>query len=126
MKRIIYAILIAMSLSATFASAASISPLEEVRFCGEPRRNADGTIYRSKAVTSIFKARYHCPSTGKGQGPCPGWQIDHVIPLACGGCDSISNMQWLPTDLKVTAKVGKDRFERVIYQTSILCNPSAK
>lgn len=25
----------------------------------------------------------------------PGWQIDHVTPLKCGGADDATNMQWL-------------------------------
>ena len=41
-------------------------------------------------------------------GPCGGYVIDHVVPLACGGADAPSNMQWQTV---VEAKV-KDRWER--------------
>jgi hypothetical protein len=27
-------------------------------------------------------------------GTCPGYWRDHIVPLACGGLDSIENMQW--------------------------------
>jgi hypothetical protein len=26
---------------------------------------------------------------------CPGYEVDHRIPLACGGADQPGNMQWL-------------------------------
>jgi hypothetical protein len=32
-------------------------------------------------------------STGKSRGACPGYIIDHVKPLECGGADAPSNMQ---------------------------------
>jgi hypothetical protein len=27
-------------------------------------------------------------------GPCHGYVIDHIVPLACKGADAPSNMQW--------------------------------
>jgi Dioxygenase len=32
-----------------------------------------------------------CPATGLTRGPCPGCVKDHVVPLACGGPDAVSN-----------------------------------
>lgn len=88
-----------------------VSPVEEVRFCGPPLRDDQGQIVRSYNVRAAFKRLYPCPSTGKTYGTCPGWVMDHIIPLACGGCDSVSNLQWLPTD------VWRDKslWERKIY-----------
>jgi hypothetical protein len=38
-----------------------------------------------------------CPSTGLTSGACPGFQVDHAVPLCLGGprVDQISNLQWL-------------------------------
>jgi hypothetical protein len=88
--------------------------LEEQRYCGVPRRDADGTISRRTDVLAAFKRAHPCPATGRTSGACGGWAIDHVIPLACGGCDAVSNLQWLPNSIK-SSPVGKDRFERKIY-----------
>ncbi|MFA7278613.1 MAG: HNH endonuclease signature motif containing protein [Sterolibacterium sp.] len=55
----------------------------------------DAKIYRSAAAIAEFKRLQPCPSTGKTRGACPGWQIDHVMPLKCKGDDHHLNMQWL-------------------------------
>src|SRR4051812_33191896 len=66
-----------------------------------------GRIVRSHAAIAAFKRQQPCPATGSSKGACPGWVIDHVKPLACGGADDPSNMQWQ------TAEEGKakDRWE---------------
>ena len=68
---------------------------------------ADGS-HRSSWARNEFKRLHPCPSTGLPSGPCPGWIIDHINPLACGGADSPANMQW---QSKAAAKA-KDRWER--------------
>lgn len=65
-------------------------------------RDERGRIQRSDAARHAF-AR----STGFPEGR-PGYVIDHIIPLACGGADAPSNMQWQTVD---QAKA-KDRVER--------------
>lgn len=87
------------------------------RYCTiEPVRTEQGKIKRSTTELNNFKKEHPCPSTGKTFGSCPGWSIDHVIPLACGGCDKVENMQWLPVQIKsVAGKYQKDRWERKIY-----------
>jgi 5-methylcytosine-specific restriction endonuclease McrA len=57
--------------------------------------SADARIPRSQAAKHEFQREHACPSTGRHRGPCPGWQIDHRIPLKCGGPDMPENMQWL-------------------------------
>lgn len=100
-------------------SSPPLEPLLEQRYCGPPKRDASGQILRSSTVLRRFRAAHPCPVTGTAIGTCAGWAIDHVIPLDCGGCDAVSNLQWLPAAIKSCAgAVCKDRFERKIY-----CDP---
>ena len=97
-----------------------ILPLIEHRYCytdlTKIPRDADGTIHRSLKMIAAFKQQHPCPSTKKKTGACKGWAIDHVIPLAVGGCDAVWNAQWLPDAIKSCAQqTCKDRFERIIY-----------
>lgn len=90
---------------------------QDLRVCGtEAVRDANGNIVRSSAVLRRFQEQHPCPSTGLTTGSCPGWSKDHVIPLVCGGCDSIENLQWLKNTIKSCAGTEcKDRWERKIY-----------
>lgn len=89
---------------------------EETRCCVEPKRNHSGEIVRRADVLRAFKRIYPCPSTMQTSGACPGWAIDHVIPLKCGGVDAVGNLQWLPNAIKSCAgDKCKDRWERKIY-----------
>ncbi|MCU1286394.1 MAG: endonuclease [Acidobacteriales bacterium] len=63
---------------------------------------------RSAAAKDSFKRQSPCPSTGRSSGACPGYVIDHVRPLACGGADAASNMQWQT----IAAGKAKDKTER--------------
>ncbi len=73
-----------------------------------PVRSADGRIERSAAAKSAFQTSHPCPSTGARTGSCPGYILDHVKPLACGGADAPANMQWQT----VAAAKEKDKTER--------------
>jgi len=57
-------------------------------------RDSHGKIKRSKAARAEFMRSHPCPSTGKTSGACPGYVVDHVNALECGGADSPLNMQW--------------------------------
>lgn len=103
-----------------FAIAALIyfeADAADIRYCTDtPERDAKGKIKRSRAVIAEFKREHPCPVTGESTGACPGWSIDHVIPLACGGCDQIHNLQWLTNEIKsCSGNLCKDRWERTIY-----------
>ena len=50
---------------------------------------------------------HSCPSTGSATGPCPGYIVDHVKGLACGGEDAPANMQSQTT----TDAKQKDKWE---------------
>jgi hypothetical protein len=62
---------------------------------GYVRRDAAGKIHRDPEAKYSFRRSHPCPSTGKTRGACPGYEVDHVRPLACGGPDDPGNMQWL-------------------------------
>ena len=97
------------------------NPLIETRYCGEPKRDASGTIMRRADVLAAFQKIHPCPSTGLTTGACAGWQKNHVVPLACGGCDEVSNLSWLPVQIKTcTSWYCVDRFERKIYDNGIV------
>jgi hypothetical protein len=66
-------------------------------------------IPRSRAARAEFMHQHPCPSTGRRSGACPGYVVDHVKPLACGGADAPSNMQWQTT----AAAKAKDKWERI-------------
>lgn len=62
---------------------------------------------RSQAARYQFAKSHACPSTGQNKLPCPGYVIDHVTALACGGADKPSNMQWQT----IAEGKAKDRWE---------------
>ena len=66
-------------------------------------RDEDGRIKRSEVARHTFEVQ-----TGYPHGR-PGYVIDHIKPLACGGVDDPSNMQWQT----IAAAKAKDRLERI-------------
>jgi hypothetical protein len=66
-------------------------------------RGDRGRIQRSAAARHAFARQ-----TGYPNGR-PGYVIDHIKPLACGGADAPSNMQWQT----IAAAKAKDKVERV-------------
>ena len=69
---------------------------------------ADARIKRSQSAKVEFKASHPCPANGARKGPCKGYVIDHVKPLACGGADAPANMQWQT----IAEGKAKDKWER--------------
>jgi hypothetical protein len=70
-------------------------------------RDSHGHIKRSEQAKDQFKKSHPCPSTGNSSGACPGYVIDHILPLKRGGADAPSNMQWQTE----AAARQKDRWE---------------
>ena len=100
----------------TLCHAAEPWQTQETRYCGPPVRDAAGNIKRSTAVLNAFKRAHPCPANGQTSGACPGWAINHTIPLACGGCDSVANLDWMPDQIKsCAADWCRDRWERKVY-----------
>src|SRR5437899_3020770 len=66
-------------------------------------RDANGHIKRSGQAKHDFMRQTGYPHGRRG------YVIDHVVPLACGGADAPSNMQWET----VAEARAKDRVERI-------------
>lgn len=69
---------------------------------------AGPTPARSRASVTAFRKTHPCPATGKTTGACPGWVIDHAVPLCWGGPDDPSNLIWQER----AQSFKKDAFER--------------
>lgn len=69
---------------------------------------ATAGVQRSQQAKNSFAHSHPCPSTHQNRLPCPGYVIDHIKPLDCGGPDAPKNMQWQ------TLRAGKekDKWER--------------
>jgi hypothetical protein len=68
----------------------------------------DEDTARGQAAKDAFKRACPCPSTVSINGSCPGYVIDHVRALACGGHDTPNNMAWQT----VADGKAKDKWER--------------
>lgn len=69
---------------------------------------ASAKLPRSHTAIHAFVKANACPSTGQHRLPCPGYAIDHIKALACGGADAPENMQWQTRE----AAKAKDKWER--------------
>ena len=49
---------------------------------------------RDPSQVRAFRHAHPCPATGKTSGACPGWVVDHILPLCSGAPDKPGNMQW--------------------------------
>lgn len=68
-----------------------------------PPRDAKGRFVRSESAKHQFEVQ-----TGYPHGR-PGYVVDHIRPLACGGADAPSNMQWQT----IAEAKAKDKTERI-------------
>jgi hypothetical protein len=53
---------------------------------------------RDPAQVRAFRKENPCPATSKRVGACPGWVVDHGIPLCAGGADAQHNLFWQRRD----------------------------
>jgi len=83
---------------------------QEIAALVHTQRDSRGRIKRSPHARAEFEREHPCPVTGATSGSCPGYVIDHIIPLSCDGPDSPFNMQWQTTE----AASEKDRWERTM------------
>jgi hypothetical protein len=89
--------------AAPHARAAAPRPTPTTSSHASVARTSDGRIARSETAKRQFERHTGYP---KGR---PGYVVDHVRPLACGGADAPSNMQWQT----MTEGKAKDKTERV-------------
>ena len=71
-----------------------------------PGHSADTRSFRAEV---LFRLQNPCPTTGETRGECKGYVIDRVIPVACGGAEDPSNMQWQT----LAQAREKDRWEKI-------------
>lgn len=69
---------------------------------------AEARQARNGVERRAFMRENPCPATGQQRGKCPGWIVDHIVPICAGGLDRRDNMQWQTVE---DAK-RKDRDER--------------
>ncbi len=79
-----------------------------VLLAGALGKSAHAETHRSSTAIAHFKKERACPANDKHTGSCPGYVIDHIVPLACNGKDDPINMQWQ----SVKEGKAKDRWER--------------
>lgn len=77
---------------------------------------------RDPQERAAFMQQHPCPATGKTYGHCPGYIVDHVVPLACGGADKPENMQWQT----VAESCEKDKWELSLCGKQYLYRPGAQ
>lgn len=65
---------------------------------------------RDSAQRAQFAKTVPCPATGKTSGKCPGYVVDHAIPLCMGGADAPINMRWQ----EYRESLRKDKTERAM------------
>jgi hypothetical protein len=94
--------------AAKFPKPAKIrSARRSTAYCASCERDSRGRIVHSESARATFQRLNPCPATGKATGRCPGYVLDHIVPLKKGGLDKPWNMQW---QTKAEAKA-KDRIE---------------
>lgn len=59
---------------------------------------SEAKTHRSYAVKAEFKRLNRCPTNGNRRGPCPGYEVDRIVPLKCKGTDAVDHMQWLAVE----------------------------
>jgi len=103
---------IAIGLLLALLLAACGAPVQaDIRCCKEPERNREGNIVRSKAVVGEFMRLYPLPEGVNRKD----YQINHAVPLVCGGLDIVENMLWMHVKAKTCeGDFCQDRIEQIV------------
>lgn len=106
--RYVRAFAVALALAAGSSCAGNAPPATAPVVTAPPPAVVVARDNRGRIVRSAAARRAFMRQTGYPAGR-PGYVVDHVIPLACGGLDAPSNMQWQT----VAEARAKDRIERI-------------
>ena len=87
-----------------------------------PQAAPPAKVERSPKARAAFVKVNPCPATGQPRGACPGWVVDHVVPLCAGGADAPANMQWQAREVSLV----KDAEERRLCQRLRTTAPGGK
>ena len=91
-------------------AACDYTSASDPRYCGEPKRHLDGTIARSQTVLDEFERLYPLPLRFRRED----FQINHAVPLVCGGCDAVGTLIWMAKPAKTCAEwYCQDRHEQL-------------
>jgi len=99
--------LVLLTLAALALASDSPRSAPRDQAASQRRQPAAARPARSTAPRRAFQRTHPCPANGHTSGPCPGYVIDHVVPLKRGGPDTPANMQWQT----VAEAKAKDRVE---------------
>ena len=104
-------VMIALMLSAiVFCIEANAAEYVDIRCWVEVKRYKNGKIIRSRTAVEAFERMYPLP-TGFNRDD---YQVDHAVPLVCGGVDEPVNMIWMHKSAKTCAEdFCQDRHERL-------------
>jgi hypothetical protein len=104
-----YAMFRIVALAAILAVSAAAERRSALRSLPRDEAHAQRATTRPKPRSSSARRQLHlqpCPSTGKAPGGCPGYVVDHIVPLKRGGLDEPGKTQWqtaLPRPKRRTA-----------------------
>ena len=112
--RIVAVLLLAVLLSSARATGVTTrsahrrtAPTQQVTSTQHATRAKRPQATRNRTNRHEAAKRAFLRQTGYPHGR-PGYVVDHIIPLACGGADAPSNMQWQT----IAAAKAKDKTER--------------
>lgn len=60
--------------------------------------SVSNSALRDPKQAAAFRRLKACPATGQIQKSCPGYVVDHIMPLCAGGLDSPDNMMWMTVE----------------------------
>lgn len=104
-------ILLLLLLSLAAPAKGRATHTHHIKHTHHTKRTTHANRSTHKARSTTARARFQranpCPATGKRTGACPGYVVDHKVPIKRGGPDSPANMQWQTRE----AAKAKDRIE---------------